>query len=136
MPGTFWEAASRWEIDAWHAQAGPFFGAGNLSIIWSARQPRELSACRMLTIDGGFIEQSPYRIAPLAAGATVTVGGTTLAESEVLYAGLSYSFAGLYQLNVKLPAGLPDGDLPVAVRSGGVVTPAGAYLSVRCSPGP
>ncbi len=71
-------------------------------------------------------------IANLTNQITVTIGGTTLASSDVLYAGLSPgSINGLYQLNVRIPAGTPSGDVPVSISIGGFQTQAGATIPVQ-----
>ena len=44
--------------------------------------------------------------------ALVTLGGV---PCEVLYSGLAPDFAGLYQLNVRVPAGAPSGDVDLAL---------------------
>jgi uncharacterized protein (TIGR03437 family) len=54
---------------------------------------------------------------------TVMIGSTTLAQSDILYAGLSpSSISGLYQFNVRIPASTPNGDIPVSISIGGVET--------------
>ncbi|HUS08772.1 MAG TPA: choice-of-anchor D domain-containing protein, partial [Bryobacteraceae bacterium] len=62
-------------------------------------------------------------VTPLASARVtpvITVGG---APVEVLYAGLAPGYAGLLQLNFRLPATLPPGQrLPLAIRSGGSVS--------------
>ena len=71
-------------------------------------------------------------MATLANPITVTIGGTTLASSDVLYAGLSPgSISGLYQFNVRIPAGAPSGDVPVTIAIGGQQTQAGATLPIQ-----
>ena len=70
--------------------------------------------------------QSPLRDPPI-----VTVGGITLASGDVLYAGASADAPGLYQLNLRLPATLPDGDAAVVARMGGQETQPGTVLAVR-----
>ena len=62
---------------------------------------------------------------------TVTVGGTTLSRSDILYAGLSPDAPGLYQFNLRLPASAPDGPLPVTIRIGGASTQSGAIIPIR-----
>jgi uncharacterized protein (TIGR03437 family) len=51
--------------------------------------------------------------------------------ANVLYAGVSPGTAGLYQLNMRVPAGLADGDYPISLRLGGFVTPSGGYFTVK-----
>lgn len=62
---------------------------------------------------------------------SVTLGGTPLAASNLLYAGISPGTAGLYQLNIQVPAGLADGDYPIVLTLGGFSTPTGAYLTIK-----
>jgi uncharacterized protein (TIGR03437 family) len=65
---------------------------------------------------------------------TVTIGNVTLAPADVFYAGLSPgSISGLYQLNVRIPASTPDGDIPVTVSVGGMQSPSGATIPVKSS---
>jgi uncharacterized protein (TIGR03437 family) len=83
--------------------------------------------------------EPPYPAGELAGGAArlrtpieVSVGGTSLRAEDVVYAGLSPgSISGLYQVNLRLPAALPDGNVPVEVRIGGARTQAGAVIPVR-----
>jgi uncharacterized protein (TIGR03437 family) len=74
-------------------------------------------------IPAGEIVSVPAR---MIASPVVTIGGVT---ADVLYAGLSG--AGLYQINVKVPDGVPDGDLPVVVQTDGARTQEGAFLTVQ-----
>jgi len=71
----------------------------------------------------------PDRAGAAIERARVTIGNQELSEREVLYAGVAPLLAGVYQLNLQLPASLPDGDLPVVVRLGAFVAPTG-YLAV------
>src|SRR5438105_7150065 len=48
---------------------------------------------------------------------------------KVVFAGLSG--AGLYQFNVVVPSGLPDGDVPVVVSNGGYTTPGLVLTSIK-----
>jgi uncharacterized protein (TIGR03437 family) len=51
------------------------------------------------------------------------------APGEVSFAGLSAS--GLYQINVKVPDGVPDGDVPVAAEIEGLKTPGNVFVTVQ-----
>lgn len=71
-------------------------------------------------------------LARLTNAITVTIGSTTLASSDVLYAGLSPgSISGLYQFNVRIPSGTPSGEVPVTITIGGVSTPLGATIPIQ-----
>jgi uncharacterized protein (TIGR03437 family) len=56
----------------------------------------------------------------------LAIGGTTAIP---LFAGLSA--AGIYQINVTVPAGLGTGDQPLAGITGGVQTQAGVVISLQ-----
>jgi len=71
-------------------------------------------------------------IAKTTATPTVMVGGTTLAPADLLYAGLSPgSISGLYQANIRIPAGTPDGDIPISLTIGGLKTQDGATIPIK-----
>jgi len=56
----------------------------------------------------------------------IKIGGL---QATVSFAGLSSP--GLFQFNVVVPAGLPDGDQPITATYGGSTTQAGLMLSVK-----
>jgi uncharacterized protein (TIGR03437 family) len=60
----------------------------------------------------------------------VTVNGVALDPSAILYAGLSPGSAGLYQVNITLPAN-PGTDPAVQISMGGQPSAAGCQLAVR-----
>jgi uncharacterized protein (TIGR03437 family) len=68
----------------------------------------------------------------VTAPVTVQFGGQTLDPSDVLYVGLS-QFAGLYQVNILVPANTPDGDQKVVITVGGVASPVNAFVTVKSS---
>ena len=71
-------------------------------------------------------------IASVTNPITVTIGSTTLAGSDVLYAGLSPgSISGLYQFNVRIPAGTGSGDVPVTIAIGGAQTQPGVTIPIQ-----
>jgi uncharacterized protein (TIGR03437 family) len=61
----------------------------------------------------------------------VTIGGVALAASDILYAGISPGSPGLYQVNIRVPDAVPDGDQPVTLGLGLYSTPVGGYLTVK-----
>lgn len=64
----------------------------------------------------------------------VLLNGQAVPAASVLYAGITPSSPGLYQVNFQVPAGTPDGDLSLVIAIGGVQSPAGGYITVK-SPG-
>jgi len=76
----------------------------------------------------------PGVAAQVTGALTVTFGGMTLSASDILYAGVSQN-AGLYQLNIRVPDGLPDGDQSLVITIGGVPSPAGGYITVSHAAG-
>jgi uncharacterized protein (TIGR03437 family) len=70
--------------------------------------------------------QQPATFPPLATMPTVTAGGMNV---TVLGAVLRY--AGLYQVNIQLPASLPAGDLPLKIIQGSFQSPDGVLISIQ-----
>lgn len=60
---------------------------------------------------------------PALSQIQVTMGGRPAA---VLYAGMTC--AGLFQVNVQVPGGIPSGDQPIVLTMSGISTPARAVL--------
>jgi uncharacterized protein (TIGR03437 family) len=73
--------------------------------------------------------QLPPSGAPVA-GVSVNIDGVALDASAIQYAGVAPLNAGLYQLNVLLPAGILPGDHALTMSVNGVNSPAGSYISV------
>ena len=71
---------------------------------------------------------APKGTADITGKYTLMIGDQT---AEVSYAGLSPTFAGLYQINFTVPAGLTAGDQPIVLTINGVATPTGAMLAVQ-----
>jgi uncharacterized protein (TIGR03437 family) len=74
----------------------------------------------------------PSGTAAVTAPVSITFGDVTLSKSEILYVGVS-QFAGLYQVNIQVPAGVADGNQPLVITVGGVASPAKAFLTVQGS---
>jgi uncharacterized protein (TIGR03437 family) len=64
--------------------------------------------------------------APLVATPVVTFNGI---PGKVVFAGLTAT--GLYQINVIVPTGLPDGDATVVADTGTATTPTGALITIK-----
>ena len=56
----------------------------------------------------------------------VSVNGTA-----VTVLGAVLRFAGLYQVNIQLPASLPAGDLPIRITQGGSSSPDGVLINIQ-----
>jgi uncharacterized protein (TIGR03437 family) len=65
--------------------------------------------------------------ATLTSPFSLTLGGTPV---TVLYAGVSPTYAGLYQIDFTVPAGVSAGNQPLVLTVNGVPTSATAYLAV------
>jgi uncharacterized protein (TIGR03118 family) len=98
--------------------AGTPAAPGELIILYG----NGFGATNPLTVNG----QIQAVAAPLIATPTVTFNGT---NATVAFAGLAAT--GLYQFNVTVPAGLPDGDAKVVATAGGVVSPTGALITIK-----
>jgi uncharacterized protein (TIGR03437 family) len=61
---------------------------------------------------------------------SVSLNGQALAPTDILYAGAAPGYAGVYQINIRVPAGTPAGNLPVSLNIDGIATPADALLAV------
>jgi uncharacterized protein (TIGR03437 family) len=75
--------------------------------------------------------QLPTSATSITGTLQVTIGSTTLPAANILYAGISPLSAGLYQINLRLPASLPSGKQPVQVTVNGIASPAGGYITVQ-----
>ena len=62
---------------------------------------------------------------------SVTIDDVALDASAILYAGIAPMNAGLYQINIVLPANLNTGDHTIGLAVKNAKSPGGAFLSVR-----
>ncbi len=73
----------------------------------------------------------PSGTANVTAAISIQFGGIMLdPKSEILYVGVS-QFAGLYQVNLRVPAGIADGNQPLVITVGGVASSPNAYVTVK-----
>jgi uncharacterized protein (TIGR03437 family) len=75
--------------------------------------------------------QLPGTASSIAGDIQVTIGSTALAKTDVLYAGVTPSAAGLYQVNIHLPLSISNGDQPVQITINGIPSPSGGYITVK-----
>ena len=71
----------------------------------------------------------PGEAAQVTGSVSITFGGIKLAPSDILYVGVTQN-AGLYQVNLRVPANVPNGDQSVVITIGGASSPAGGYITV------
>jgi uncharacterized protein (TIGR03437 family) len=71
----------------------------------------------------------PSDAASVSGAVAISIGGIQLSSSEILYAGVTPGAAGLYQVNMVVPAGVQPGNQPVILRIGSVASPTG-YLFI------
>jgi uncharacterized protein (TIGR03437 family) len=78
---------------------------------------------------------APGELAASAASPTAAVevmlGDTTVPADHVLYVGVTPGSAGLYQVNLRIPAATVDGEQSIRLRVGSVLSPAGPFILVR-----
>jgi len=122
-------------IAALNAVTGAYVGAPNL-IPGTSFQPAKpgdyltLFATGFGVTDPQFAAgELPSGIARVAAPVSITFGGITLSPSDVLYVGLTQN-AGVYQVNVRVPDSVPEGDQAFVITIGNASSPAGAFLTV------
>jgi uncharacterized protein (TIGR03437 family) len=85
----------------------------------------------------------PATQAPIPRGSVTTLYGTGLGipglpvsvqfsrmPAELLYAGPMPAYPGVFQINLRVPDGLPPGPSEVVVSAGGASSPAGYFLSI------
>jgi uncharacterized protein (TIGR03437 family) len=75
------------------------------------------------------VDGQPYAgLANCTLKASVTIGGVT--ESPQYCGGVPGQIAGLTQINVPVPVGLPAGNVPISVTIGGVTAQSGVTVAV------
>jgi uncharacterized protein (TIGR03437 family) len=129
-------------VIAVNAVTGAYVGASGLipGLTFAPAKPGDI-----LTIYGVSFGPTTPSFAPGSAPATtgyttsvpgVTMGSVTLGQADVLYAGVSPGNTGLYQLNIRVPANLPDGDQPLTLTLGSYKTPSVGFVTVQANPTP
>jgi uncharacterized protein (TIGR03437 family) len=62
---------------------------------------------------------------------SITIGGVSLSAQDILYAGVSPSFIGLYQVNLRVPDNVPSGNQSLVIQMGANRSPSGGYLTIQ-----
>jgi uncharacterized protein (TIGR03437 family) len=75
----------------------------------------------------------PSGAAQVTAPVSITFGGVKLAASDILYVGVTGN-AGLYQVNLRVPNQVPDGDQSLVITIGGNASPPGGFVTVKGGP--
>ena len=75
-------------------------------------------------------ELAPGRRRLSAGSVRVWLGGSELASDDVLYAGAAPGYAGLYELQVRIPERTPPGKAKVVVAIDGVRSRDGPYVEI------
>ncbi len=77
----------------------------------------------------------PGQLAAAAAEVTLPASATVAgAGVDLIYAGVTPGFAGLYQVSFRVPRGLEAGDAEVSVTIGEASTPDGGFLTLQSAP--
>jgi uncharacterized protein (TIGR03437 family) len=62
---------------------------------------------------------------------TLVLGGMPVPAADLLYAGVAPGYYGLYQINFRVPATSPNGNLILVIQSDGAASPAGSWIAVE-----
>ena len=130
-------ADGRNPIAATNALTGEFIGAPGL-IAGADFAPAKPGDVLTLYATGFGATNPAFAVGELPAGiartvnpVTVNIRGIDLAPEDLLYTGVAPYLAGVYQVNLRLPDAVPDGDLQIVLTVGGSSSPPGAFLTVR-----
>ncbi|MBS1876730.1 MAG: hypothetical protein JSU00_26185 [Acidobacteria bacterium] len=122
-------------VAAINAVTGAYIGDSSLGAGFTPAKPKDVITVFGTNFGGTNPVVAPGDFPTAAAGVTgavqVSLGGSTIAASAVLYAGFTPGNPGLYQLNIIVPDDVADGDLPLVVTIGGSASPSAAYLTVK-----
>ena len=104
-----------------------------IALILPVSGQNSLFTGRILDAAGAPIEGAVVVVTPSGASLPVgiTIGSVALTASDILYAGVSPSYIGLYQINLRVPAGVPSGKQPMVLTVGTNLSPSGGYLTVE-----
>ena len=126
-------ANGRNPIAAVNAVTGGYIGAPGLGALFTPAKPGDILSLFATALGATNPSFGPGELPGVAAQVTapfsISIGGVTLGVADILYVGVTQN-AGLYQVNVRVPDGVPDGDQAVTLTVGGVATPVGGFITV------
>jgi uncharacterized protein (TIGR03437 family) len=77
----------------------------------------------------------PGQVASSVAGVRgrfrLRIGGINVPEEAIAYVGVAPGTAGQYQINLRIPEGVPTGDLAIVMEADGVSSPMGPFLRIE-----
>jgi uncharacterized protein (TIGR03437 family) len=113
---------------AWKVKAGTFAGVnttpaapGDIVVLWG-------TGFGPVSPDVPAGQQTPAAIHSIVTAPTIRIGGV---QAEYLGGALAPGFAGLYQIAVRVPGTLQNGDHPVVAEVGGLSSPSNITLTVQ-----
>jgi uncharacterized protein (TIGR03437 family) len=131
----FFTFANRTSVAAVHNSDG--VNVGSPTAVQGARPAQPGDLIQLYATGLGFTDpvwqagEMPTRPTRLMDQLTVTMGGTALAASDVLYAGaVPDAISGLFQINIRVPQTAGNGEVPITLSIGGVNSPAGTTITV------
>ena len=120
------------------AQAADFTLIGNPTTFPNARPARPGEVILLYATGLGLTEpvyqsgEIPTANAAIRGSLTVNIGGIAVPSTDVLYAGVTQgSISGLYQINVRVPAAVANGTVPVQIGIDGVNSQADVTIPVQ-----
>ena len=120
------------------AQAADFTLIGNPATFPGARAARPGEVILLYATGLGLTEpvyqsgEIPAATAAIRGSLTVNFGGIAVAPADILYAGVTQgSISGLYQINLRVPAAVANGTVPVQIAVDGVTSQSDVTIPVQ-----
>lgn len=82
--------------------------------------------------DGGVCapDFSNLRLRHAVVRPVVEIGGVRVPDDQILFAGLVPQYVGLYQINLRVPAGVRSGQTPIVIRQGNAASRVDVTIAV------
>ena len=113
---------------------GAFLHSSNAALITSDNPATAGEVIQLYATGLGAVQplvdtgDAPSGLSTAAGKVSATIGGQA---ADILFAGLAPNFAGLYQINVRVPAGVPAGNALLVVSVDGTPATGQATLAVK-----